>query len=388
MNFTANEQLNSKRNLRVLYFTPVFNLKNTKIDTYMTREVKSVVLNYPNIEYLVYLTNPRKKDKVVMYNERILQVNRRTYKNFLFLKEALKIFVKFRPQIVHSHYVVPSIIINFLAKIFRVPTILHGRGQDVNYRPYRSIKSKILLLVAGKLNKQVVTVCKSMKKDCMQFKIKKNKVKVIYNGIDFMYFNPKEKTSFSNQRSLELIHVGALNPRKAQDLIIEACKVLKDNNIKFHLTLIGEGVLRPKINDLINKYDLSDYVDLLGNIEHYYLPKYLQKADIMVFPSVTEGLPNAVLEAMSMKLVVIMTRVDGNLELVQDIGTILVDINNSQQLFDAIMHYYNNPSEIEIGGEINRNFIVNTFSWDKHAKEIYQVYNFLIHKRMKKNDKY
>ncbi|MFX1239721.1 MAG: glycosyltransferase family 4 protein [Promethearchaeota archaeon] len=384
MNFIANEQSSSKRNLRVLYFTPVFNLKNTKIDTYMTKEVKSVVANYPNIEYLVYLANPRKNNEVIMYNERILQVNRKTYKNIHFLKEAIKIFVKFKPHIVHSHYVVPSIIINFFAKIFRVPTILHGRGQDVNYRPYRNVKSKILLLIAGKLNTLILTVCKSMKKDCMQFKIRRNKVKVIYNGIDYMFFVPKEKDFFSIQRPLELIHVGALNPRKAQHLIIEACKKLKENNIKFHLTLIGEGILKQKLIDLINKYKLKDSVDLLGNIEHYNLPKYLQKADLMVFPSLTEGLPNAVLEAMSMKLVVIFTRVDGNLELVQDVGTILVDINNPQQLFDAIMHYYNNPSKFKIGGEINRNFIVKTFSWDKHAKELYHVYNLLSHKKKDK----
>ena len=107
---------------------------------------------------------------------------------------------------------------------------------------------------------------------------------------------------------------------------------------------------------------------------------------MFVFPSTTEGLPNAVLEAMSMKLAVVLTNVDGNLELAQKIGSILVDINNPQQLFEAILHYYNNPREIEIGGEINRNFIVKTFSWDKHAKELYNVYNFLASRKKNINE--
>ncbi len=384
------KQLKTKGKLRVLFFTPIFTYKHFLSDNYFTNEIKALVRNYTNIEFLVYLTTQPKKNEVIKYSDRILQVNRKSYKNVLFLKDMIKIFTKFKPHIVHSHYIVPSIFINFFAKIFRVPTILHGRGQDVNYRPYHSVKSKILLLVAGLLNTKVLTVCKSMKDDCLRFKIKKRKIQAVYNGIDYTIFNPQDKIFFSNQRPLELLHVGIMNPRKGQHLIIEACKKLKENNINFHLTLVGAGP--PKyiqmVIDLIKKYELEDSVDLLGPVPQKNIPNIMQKADLFVFPSLTEGLPNAVLEAMSMKLVVILTRVDGNLELAQKIGSILVDINNPQQLFKAILHYYNNPKEIKIGGEINRNYIINTFSWEKHAKELYQVYNSLIKKRVAKNEKY
>ncbi|KKK90877.1 hypothetical protein LCGC14_2718590 [marine sediment metagenome] len=378
---------NKKGKYRVLYFTPIFTYSDITIENYMTNEVNAVVRNYKNIEFLVYATSSIKQNEVIRYHDRILQVNRISYKSLIFIKDMIKIFTRFKPHIIHSHYVVPSILINIFAKIFRVPTILHGRGQDVNYWPYYSVKSKILLLLAGKLNSMILTVCKSMKNDCLRFKISKNKVKVIYNGIDFIKFNPKDKSFFSNQRPLELLHVGAFVVRKGQHLIIEACKILKENNIKFCLTLIGDGIQRQTLVDLINKYELEDYVRLLGVIEHKNLPNYMEKADVLVFPSITEGLPNAVLEAMSMKLAVIMTRVDGNIELVQNIGSVLVDINNPQQLYEAILYYYHNPREIEIGGEINRNFVVNTFSWEKHAKELYNVYNLLAKKRKTINER-
>jgi len=387
MNHFDNRQTKTKGKLRVLYFTPIFTYSDIRIENYMTNEVNAVVRNYKNIEYLIYSTTRPKQNEVIKYRDRILLVNRISYKSLIFIKDMIKIFTKFKPQVIHSHYVAPSIFVNIFAKIFRVPTILHGRGQDVNYWPYHSVKSKILLLMTGKLNNMILTVCKSMKNDCLRFKITKNKIKVIYNGIDFIKFSPKTKTFFSNQRPLELLHVGSFNPRKGQHLIIKACRKIKEHNIKFHLTLIGGGIHRQTLDDLINKYDLEDYVDLLGVVDHKNLPNYMEKADLLVFPSITEGLPNAVLEAMSMKLVVIMTRVDGNLELAQNIGSILVDINNPQQLFEAILHYYNNPKEIEIGGEINRNFIVKTFSWDKHAKELYQVYNSLANKRKNINEK-
>jgi len=384
MNHIDKRQTKIKGKLRVLYFTPIFTYSDIKIENYMTNEVNAVVRNYKNIEFLIYSTTKPKQNEVIKYRDRILLVNRISYKSLIFIKDMIKIFTRFKPHIVHSHYIVPSIFINIFAKIFRVPTILHGRGQDVNYWPYHGVKSKILLLIAGMLNSMILTVCKSMRNDCLRFKISKNKVKVIYNGIDFMKFSPKNKTFFSNHRSLELLHVGSYGLRKGQHLILEACKKLKDNNIKFHLTLIGGGIYRQTLVELINKYELEDYVELTGSIEHKNLPNYMEKADVLVFPSTTEGLPNAVLEAMSMKLAVILTRVDGNLELAQNIGSILVDKNNPQQLFEAILHYYNNPKEIEIGGEINRDFIVRTFSWDKHAKELYHVYNYLANKKKNK----
>ncbi|MFX1372256.1 MAG: glycosyltransferase family 4 protein [Promethearchaeota archaeon] len=352
----------------------------------MTNQVNALIRYYEKIELLIYSTRPN-KNEVIRYNDRILLVNRISYKNLLFIKDMIKIFTKFKPHVVHSHYIVPSIFVNIFAKIFRVPTILHGRGQDMNYRPYHHIKNKILLLISGKLNNMILTVCKSMRNDCLRFKIKKNKVRVIYNGIDFVKFCPKDKSFFLNNRPLELIHVGSFGPRKGQHLVIEACKKLKDNNINFHLTLIGRDTQGQELAVLINKYDLKDYVERLGVLNHKDLPSYMEKADILVFPSLTEGLPNAVLEAMSMKLAVVLTNVDGNLELAQDIGSILVDINNSHQLYEAILHYYNNPKDIENGGEINRNFIVKTFSWEKHAKELYYVYNLLANRKKNINDK-
>jgi glycosyltransferase involved in cell wall biosynthesis len=387
MKFSKKKQIKANRNLRVLYFTPIFTYSDTSLENYYTREVNAVIQNNSTVEFLIYVTTTPKKNKVIKYKERTILVNRVSYKSFIFLKDMLKIFIKFKPQIIHSHYIVPSIIINVFAKLFRVPTILHGRGQDVNYYPYNSIKSKILLLIAGRLNNKIITVGKAMKNTCLRFKIKENKVRVIYNGLDFNFFNPKEKIKFSKNRQLELLNVGRYHPRKGQHHLIEACKKLKDININFHLNLIGEGILRPTLTELIKKFELEDYVDLLGAVSHNSLPNYMKKADIFVFPSVTEGLPNVILEAMSMKLVLVLTKIGGNLELAQNRGSILVDINNPQQLFDAILHYYNNPKEIETGGEINRKFIINNFNWDDHGKELNNLYNLLKTRRKNKDEK-
>ncbi|MHA1988470.1 MAG: glycosyltransferase, partial [Promethearchaeota archaeon] len=270
--------------LRVLYFTPIFTFRYIKTVSYLTNEVNSIITNYNNSEILVYVTNRHNNIEIIKPRDRVLQVNRKSYKNFLFIKDMIKIFRRFKPNIVHSHYVVPSIIINLFAKIFKVPTILHGRGQDMNDFPYVRIKNKLLLIIAGKLKKMILTVSKSMKEDCLRFKIKKNKIKVIYNGINSKKFSPKKKDFYLNQRQLELIHIGSITRRKGQHLIVEACKMLKGKNINFHLTLIGGGRLRENLIELIKKYELEDSIDLYRRIDHNDLPGFLEKADLLVFP--------------------------------------------------------------------------------------------------------
>ncbi|MFX1500556.1 MAG: glycosyltransferase family 4 protein [Promethearchaeota archaeon] len=378
MKFLGNKQKRINGNLRILYFTPTFAWISKTVDTYFTNEINTILKIYPNIEFLVYFVRPEKKIRVYSESERILQVNRKSYKNLLFLKDMIKIFTKFKPHVVHSHYVVPSIFVGIFAKIFRIPVILHGRGQDVNHWPYFRIKSKILLLIAGKLNNMILTVCNSMKNDCLRFKIPSKKITVIYNGIDSKQFNPVDKNFFSKSRTLELLHIGTFSRRKSQHLIIEACKLLKNKDINFHLTLIGDGPQKEEIVNLINKYDLKSKVDLLGSIDHIILQNYMAKSDLMIFPSITEGLPNAVLEAMSMQLPVVLTRVDGHIEIAQKGGSILIEKNSVDQIVDAILDYYNNPKNIELGGRVNRNFIVNNFSWDKHGKELFNIYNRII----------
>ena len=95
--------------------------------------------NYPETEFLVYTVN-NEKNTVKRYHKNVLWVQRKTLKNiktiFIFVKDMVKIFSKYKPDIIHSVYVIESIIMGIVSKIFRIPSILHSRGMDLNYYPY------------------------------------------------------------------------------------------------------------------------------------------------------------------------------------------------------------------------------------------------------------
>jgi len=361
--------------MRVLFFSSFFKYKGS--ETYYTEEIKSIIKNYPNVEFLVY-NFACKHNRITRYDKNVIWVEKKSrILSFAFLKNMIKIFTKFKPTILHSVYVFPSIFMGLFGKIFRIPSILHGRGTDINYLPYNNLKSKLYLIIASKLNNLILTVSKAMRYDCLRFRIPQEKVLTIYDGIDFEKFDPRGKFFFSNDNKLQILNIGRFSYEKCHKLIIETCKELKENNVDFHLTLIGIGPLKNQITSLIKKLKLMDFISVKGWINHEILPDYLVKADLFILPSLTEGLPISVLEAMSMELPVILTKVGGMPELALEIGSILIEKNNKSQLYNAIIYYINNPEDIKIGGKINRKFIVNNFNWDSHAKELYNIYTKL-----------
>lgn len=367
--------------MRVLFFATFFEYKGK--ETYYTSEVNSLIKNYPEVEFLVYTVNSD-KNRLKIYSKNVLWVERKNLKStkslFLFLKDMIKIFTKFKPDIIHSVYVIESIITGIIAKIFRVPSIFHSRGMDFNYYPFISLKSNFFARAACKLNNIILTVSKSMKKDSLRLNVSPNKVFHIYDGVDFSQFNPIGKKFDSMDRTFQILHIGRLSQEKRHDLIIQTCKKLRQDDYDFHLTFMGIGDLKDQITTLIKNHDLEDYIELTGWVDHEKIPNYMNKVDLFILPSITEGLPISVIEAMSMGLCVVLTNVGGMPELVQQIGGILIEKNSVEQLYNAIIYYFKNPQDLEQGGKINREFIINNFNWDLHSKKLYDIYIKLITK--------
>ena len=180
------------KSIRVLYVAPYFTTRDGG-ENVLTDEVTAVVRNNPHVEYLVYAVG-RGKIKCVTYDKNILYLGK-PHKSLNFFLDMVKIFIKFKPDIIHSHYVIPSILMCIFGKLFRVPCILHGRALDVNYLPYFNIKSKVLFLITSKLSSAILTVSKMMRLDCLKFKIPSQKITVIYNGMDSDQFNPVNKVN-------------------------------------------------------------------------------------------------------------------------------------------------------------------------------------------------
>lgn len=142
-----------------------------------------------------------------------------------------------------------------------------------------------------------------------------------------------------------LIAVGRLVPQKGFDLLLQAFSKLTDRYREWHLTILGEGELRPQLEALRTELGLVDRVHLPGRVKNPH--EYLQQADIFIMSSRFEGFPNALCEAMVAGTAVISTDCpNGPREIIRNgVDGILVPSENIAALADAMSRLMSDPHQ-------------------------------------------
>lgn len=122
-----------------------------------------------------------------------------------------------------------------------------------------------------------------------------------------------------------LLTSGEMIPRKNQEVLFEMLAQLKKENSKLsmHLLICGHGELNDYLHNLANKLGVADQISFLGYRED--MAEIFQASDLFLFPSLQEGLPRAMLEAMASGLPVICSEIRGNTDLMGDEWEILSD---------------------------------------------------------------
>ena len=143
---------------------------------------------------------------------------------------------------------------------------------------------------------------------------------------------------------LVVVHSGKMNDnRKGQDILIKAIKILKDVGWDVELILIGDGVIRTEFEQLVTNLNVVDSVSFLGWKTGYReVQEVLQRSHIFAFPSLGEGLPRSVIEAMANSLVTIASDVDGIKELLPE--DLLVHSNTPEAFAAKIIDVMENWS--------------------------------------------
>jgi len=157
-----------------------------------------------------------------------------------------------------------------------------------------------------------------------------------------------------------ILSVGELNKNKNHAAVIRAIAGLGDE--KIHYGIAGKGKLREKLIALSNKMGVGGQVHFLGYRSD--IPKLYKCADLCVFPSIREGLPVALMEAMASGLPIVCSRIRGNTDLVDENGGILYEPNDINELKTAITDMIKNDSSV-FGGynlEKSRNYDVNNIN--------------------------
>ncbi len=133
----------------------------------------------------------------------------------------------------------------------------------------------------------------------------------IYNPVNENYIGFLDKRTIQNpyKNKLTFLSIGRFEPQKGFDMLLDAFSMIANKYTRIHLVILGDGPLREELENKINVLHLEDRVHLPG-FESNILP-YLYYAQALVSSSVYEGLPNVLIESITVGTPVIATNCPG-----------------------------------------------------------------------------
>lgn len=203
--------------------------------------------------------------------------------------------------------------------------------------------------------------------------LNKKHFKVVYNGIDTNRFNSEIAATNMNEK-LNLVSICRISAEKNLDYILFTLKQLKEASIPFHFHHAGSGKTNQALNELKAKAEslgLRDHVTFYGFQEN---PKpVLEKGDIFVSSSLTEGHPVAVLEAMSLKRLCILSDIPAHRE-IKTGAYCLFDLKNTSALFEILKNLYLSKATNLPQLDHARSYVVNEFSIETMVSKYAKLY--------------
>jgi glycosyltransferase involved in cell wall biosynthesis len=162
------------------------------------------------------------------------------------------------------------------------------------------------------------------------------KCHTIYRSVEADFFKPVPRLPHQNRPIV--FSAGRLTWQKAYDQAIEAIYLVKQAGHPMLYRIAGSGEEEPKLRKLIAQFGLENDVEIISHVDHDQLRDLYQAADIFLVSSVTEALPNVILEASAMELPIVATHVGGIPEAVihEKTGE-LVPASEPQAMADAIL---------------------------------------------------
>jgi glycosyltransferase involved in cell wall biosynthesis len=289
---------------------------------------------------------------------------------FSFWLQMLPKIRAIKPDIVHAQDFtigVPALVIK---KILKIPYVVWGRGTDVNRSsPFFRIIIKLLIQNAD----AVLALTEDMRKNLK--KINNTEICVVPNGIDLDEYN----TPISCIKNKKIIlFVGRLHPVKGVPYLIIAMKSILDKIPDSKLLLVGYGNEKEMLEALTIQLGIQKHVEFVGKVTPEVVKTFMQQSDVFVLPSLSEGFPNVILEAMACGLPIVASRVGGIPDIItNEINGFLVENKDSDEMADKIILLLGDDSLRRKICDINKN-LVKKYSWHNVIVEVEKIYQLSI----------
>ena len=285
------------------------------------------------------------------------------------------------PDIVHAHshlFLTTYQAVKYCVNQRR-PSVISVRGVMAERQYLINLLQKTYLytLASWIFKKTTVVHCltRSDAMEVMRFGCPTEKIKIIPNPVDTRFFAPQPKLEEDNL----VVWIGRFVPEKGLDVLIKVAREVVKYNKNIRFLLVGDGPLVTRVKYLIQEYNLKNNVLLTGAVSRQYVSKILARASVFILPSLKEGLPKTLLEAMSSGKAVVASDIPGIREVVTNGKSgILVKPYDYFSFAKVVLNLIEDREFRHKLGATARYYIEKKYSWEKIFKELESIYLSLI----------
>lgn len=293
-------------------------------------------------------------------------------------------------DLVHVHTTdSPTLVAATTRWLLGKPTVVkvRGRGAAAGLAGLqRTWKGRIRLRYVSKFVDGFVVVNKAIRDDLLALGVQERRLFAIPNGVDIHQFHVMAEDQRQHMREeLDLpdapivTYVGRLIPLKQVRLLVHLWPALLHDVPNATLLLIGDGPERLGLEAAVRARGVQERVRFLGRREQQEVVHYLQASDCFVLCSSSEGLSNALLEAMATGLAAVVSRIEGNLEVVSD-GKNGLMFSTAEELREQLVRCLTQKRlRSELGAKA-RQTVVEYFSMSQVASQLTALYGHLLKK--------
>lgn len=362
--------------MKILYIVPVIYQGGAER---IVLNLAEYMQSQKNEVLIVALKGPLKIDNNSL-NIKVLNLKSLLNLPFTFLG-LLRIYYNFKPDLVHSHVFYS----HFMARIikFFLPNHIllcseHCTLKNIKYPFF----NKIFLRITNFLVNKNYNVSKEGTESYIEEKIfKKNEIETIYNGIDINRFSSVklEKKFYLDQFNIDdkatiFLCVGRLHYQKDYPTLFYSLSILKKKyNLIFKCLIVGEGEDYEKLKKIVFELNLNNEIVFLGIRDD--IPQLMKLCDLYILPSLFEGLPTVLIEALAASCLIVSTDCGGAKEILGNI-TDVVPTQTPNLLAEKIYSTLNlSNDEINIVKKLSFERAKNLFSLEKMNSNWLKEYN-------------
>ena len=319
-------------------------LNETYGNFYLNKKIKNRLLNYFRIIqisiFTIYKIIKKENIDIVCFQDPVS-----SFFSILFLKarrSEVKIIVETHGDFIETLSLEKNLVLPRLyKKLFYIMA------------KYSIGKSNIIRAVSSSTEQQVLDIDSS--KSVVRFPA----------WIDFKDFQNIEPKPLSKDK-FNILFIGSVTDRKKPHMIIEAIQRINDKS--YHLSIVGPAPNEKyfkELKDLIDKSDLQNQVSLIGPVDRESVKDYYSTSNLMILPSISEGLARVIFESQVAMCPVLVTDAPGMSDIVIDGQTGYVfESNNLDSLSLKIEYIKNNYDEASLVAKNAKGFILSNYSED------------------------